>query len=44
MIKLELNLRDEDAKIANMKNSKFRKNIFDVRKMCFEKFFDDTER
>ena len=44
MIKLELSLRAEEAKIANMKNSKFRKNIFDVCKMCFEKFFDEEER
>jgi len=27
-----------------MKNSKFRKNIFDVCKKCFEKFFDEDER
>lgn len=44
LIHLELSLRDMDQKRANMKFSKFRKNLFEVCKDCFEKFFDGDER
>lgn len=44
MISLELKLRNEAAKIANMKLSMFRKTLFDVCKQCFEKFFDPEEK
>jgi hypothetical protein len=43
-IKLELSLRGESAKLTNMKNSVFRKSLFNVCKTCFEKFFDTEER
>jgi hypothetical protein len=43
-IKLELQLRDMQANRQNMKNSLFRKTLFDVCKQCFEKFFDSEER
>ena len=44
MITLELRLRDEPAKLSNMKNSMFRKTLFNVCKSCFEKFFDAGEK
>lgn len=44
MITLELKLRDEAAKLSNMKNSMFRKTLFNVCKSCFEKFFDADEK
>ena len=43
-IKLELSLRGEQNKMSNMKNSVFRKSLFNVCKTCFEKFFDHEER
>jgi len=43
-IKLELALRGDSAKLSNMKNSLFRKTLFNVCKTCFEKFFDHEER
>ena len=43
-IKLELQLRGQSAAKANMKNSMFRKSLFEVCKQCFEKFFDSEER
>ena len=44
MITLELRLRNEAAKISNMRNSQFRKILFNVCKSCFEKFFDAEEK
>jgi hypothetical protein len=44
MIKLEVSLRDLDLTNKNMKDSHFRKNIFDVCKASFEKFFDKDEK
>ena len=44
LINLELNLRDMEQSRANLKHSKFRKNLFNVCKDCFEKFFDADEK
>lgn len=44
MIKLELSLRQQDLKISFMKNSAFRKMLFEVCKSCFDKFFDTEEK
>lgn len=33
-----------DTKLANLKHSLFRKNLFEVCKQCFEKFFDADEK
>lgn len=44
MISLELGLRGEAANVKNMKNSMFRKELFNVCKSCFEKFFDSEEK
>jgi len=44
MITLELQLRDLDVKISNMKNSIFRRTLFTICKSCFEKFFDTDEK
>ena len=44
MIKLELALRNKKSSIANMKMSTFRKTLFEVCKLCFEKFFNEEEK
>ena len=44
MIKLELDLKDLNKSVINMKKSAFRKALFDNSKMCFEKFFDVDEK
>ena len=44
MIKLELSLRGEKQSMSTMKNSVFRKTLFEVCKQCFEKFFDADEK
>lgn len=44
MIKLELSLRNKKTTIQFMKQSAFRKMLFEVCKQCFEKFFDEAER
>lgn len=44
IIHLELKLRGMDNSRANLKNSKFRKSLFEVCKNCFEKFFDPEEK
>jgi hypothetical protein len=44
MIKLELQLRNEKQSMSTMKNSVFRKTLFEVCKQCFEKFFDADEK
>ena len=43
MIKLELELKDLKQTIQTMKDSIFRRTLFEVCKTCFEKFFDVTE-
>jgi len=44
LINLELNLRDLDTKMSNLKYSLYRKYLFEVCKQCFEKFFDAEEK
>lgn len=44
MIKLELSLRNMKNSVANMKQSAFRKMLFEVCKQCFEKFFNEEEK
>jgi len=44
LIHLELSLRGMEQSRANLKHSKFRKNLFEVCKDCFEKFFDADEK
>jgi hypothetical protein len=44
MIRLEVRLRDVEVTNKSMKDSAFRKKIFEVCKNCFEKFFDKEEK
>jgi hypothetical protein len=44
LITRELDLRELDPKVANMKYSKFRTSLFDHCRTCFQKFFEKEEK
>lgn len=44
LITRELDLRELDPKVANMKYSKFRTSLFDHCRTCFQKFFEKDEK
>lgn len=44
LIRIELQLRGLECKVATMKQSSFRKYLFDQCVSCFSKFFDAEEK
>lgn len=44
MMRLELELMDQDRKIGNMKNSVFRKALLESSRDTFEKFFSQEDK